>query len=78
MVERACQAIIRDRTWDTLPDVRANIETRLRYALRSDGCTDIRIEAPVHRWIVPDVDDPETDYEPFWAWEITAIGVKDA
>jgi hypothetical protein len=75
MVDRACQILIKDNAWRRVPNVRAMAERQLRKALEVDGCHDIELTDPEHRLIEPDEDHA---YEPFWAWEIIATGMRDA
>ncbi len=75
MVERGCQILIKDNAWRRVPNVRAVAERELRKALEVDGCHDIELTEPEYRLIEPD---EGHSYEPFWAWEIFATGVRDA
>lgn len=74
MSERAAQILIRDFAWRRVPNVRIVCERRLREALEADGCHDIELTQPEHRLIEPEEGHM---YEPFWAWEIMAVGTRD-
>ena len=75
MTEMGTQCIATAKTW-RMPGVRARVEHVLRKNLEIAGCHDIVIEAPRYELFYPDPDG-EVQYEPYWAWEINAVGEKE-
>ncbi len=75
MTEMGTQCIATDKTWK-MPGMQARVEHVLRKNLEIAGCHDIVVEEPRWELFSPDPDG-EYDWEPYWAWEINAVGERD-
>ena len=75
-----CQIRVSERAWKA-PGIRERSFHQLRRKLELAGARDIKIEAPQHIYVDGFVDEKGDWHEiaePYWAWDIIAIGQKDA